>query len=432
MRIFVFLKNDKNRSVSSSPLPGILFFMNLSTKQQLFIERALNGENIFLHGKAGTGKSTVVRELISRLKNKKFVALAPTGIAANNINGQTIHSFFALSPFGVLTFGDCNFVKSEKRRLWNSLDIIFMDEVSMLRPDTLDAINWTLIKNGCKSLKEFQIIFVGDLKQLPATLDDNTKSVLFQTYNGEEFYNAKIYRSILPVEIELDEIQRQSDAEFITALNIVREGGKSDYFKQFLSADYHGIVLAPHNATVNKYNIEGLKQLPGQEIIFRAEVSGKAKCEDFNMESIISVKNGAKIMYLVNSKEDSHLINGTLGTFVHRKPSDKIGRKNKQPVDIDLYFINVNGIEYPLNYVTHSKKQYVLNESKDELELQEMGTITQIPIRLAYALTIHKSMGLTFDEITIDLSIPCFASGQLYTALSRVKTPGGLKIIVNR
>lgn len=401
--------------------------MNLSTKQQLFIDRALQGENIFLTGKAGTGKSFVVKELISRLKNKKFVALAPTGIAANNINGQTIHSFFALSPFGVLQFGDCNFVKSEKRRLWNALDIIFMDEVSMLRPDTLDAINWTLIKNGCKSLKDFQIIFIGDLKQLPATLDDNTRSVLFQTYNGEEFYNAKIYRSIMPVEIELDEIQRQSDHDFITALNIVREGGRSDYFKQFLSSDYHGIVLAPHNSTVNKYNIEGLKQLPGQEMIFRAEVSGKAKCEDFNMESIISVKHGAKIMYLVNSKEDNHLINGTLGTFVHRYVPATSKEDGK-----DLYFINVNGVEYPLEYVTHSKKQYVLNESKDELELQEIGSITQVPIRLAYALSIHKSQGMTFDEVTIDLSAPCFVSGQLYTALSRVRTPAGLKIIVNR
>lgn len=402
--------------------------MELSTKQQIFIDRALQGENIFLTGKAGTGKSFVVKELISKLKNKKFVALAPTGIAANNINGQTIHSFFALCPFGVLTFGDCNFVKSEKRRLWNALDIIFMDEVSMLRPDTLDAINWMLLKNGCKSLKGFQIIFIGDLKQLPATLDDNTRSVLFQTYNGEEFYNAKIYRSILPVTIELHEIQRQSDGDFIHALNIIRDGGKSDYFKQFLSKDYHGVVLAPHNSTVQRYNIEGLKQLPGQELIFRAETSGTAKCEDFNMEAVITVKNGAKIMYLINSKEDNHLVNGTIGAFVHRYlPADK-----KNPNGVSLYFINVNGIEYPLTYATHFKKQYVLNESKDELELVEVGSITQIPIRLAYALSIHKSQGMTFDEVTIDLSAPCFVSGQLYTALSRVRTPAGLKIIVNR
>lgn len=149
----------------------------LSKKQSEFLDAVHAGKSVFLTGKAGTGKSYVVQEAIKSLKEqrKNVVALAPTGVAANNIGGQTVHSMFSLDPFGILTFEDCRFLKSEKRRMMGLIDTIFIDEVSMLRPDHLDAINWTLIKNGCKGLKDIQIIFIGDLKQLPPPIDDNTK-----------------------------------------------------------------------------------------------------------------------------------------------------------------------------------------------------------------------------------------------------------------
>lgn len=392
--------------------------MQNSCNQDLFIEQAMAGKNIFLTGKAGTGKSYIVRQLISLLQkgNKKVIALAPTGIAANNIGGQTIHSMFALNPFGVTSFETTNFVKAEKRKLLDKVEVIIIDEVSMLRPDILDGMGWTLLKNGCQSLHKKQIIFIGDLKQLPPPIDDNTRSVLYMDYDGYEFYHSKMYEKLDVQTIELDEVHRQTNVEFIDNLNIVRDGGKSEYFKQFVSKEAKGIVLAPHNSTVKKYNTDGLNALHGDEFIFEANVSGNIKPEDFNLESEIIVKNGAKIMYLVNSKENNNLFNGTLGIFVSHK---------------GCHYIRVGNVDYALDRVIVSKKEYVYDKNSDSLVLRELGQIEQYPIKLAYALSIHKSQGLTFDEVTVDLSRPCFQKGQMYVSLSRVKTPEGLRIIVS-
>lgn len=394
--------------------------MKLTSKQKLFLDAALNGDNIFLSGKAGTGKSTVVLKAIQELqkKGKRVAAIAPTGIAANNIGGQTMHSLFSLNPYGVLTFNECNFVKTEKRRVFGMIDVLFIDEVSMLRPDHLDAINWTLLKNGCGLLKNKQVIFIGDMAQLPPVLNDNTMSVLMRNYEGFKFFDAKVYPELNVKPIELDEVVRQSDTEFIEALNIIRDGGKSEYFRKFVGTKpNNGVILAPYNATVNKHNKNGLDALSTELFTFEAKISqsddGKIKPEDFNLESRIEVKQGAKIMYLVNSK-DAPLVNGTIGVFASMDGN---------------HYIQVNGIDYKLNPVEFVKKEYVLNEKQDDLELREIAKIEQYPIRLAYALSIHKSQGLTFDEVTVDLSKPCFMSGMLYVALSRVRSPEGLRIL---
>lgn len=387
--------------------------MELSKKQQQFIDAVMAGKNVYLDGKAGTGKTFVAKKAIQELRNlnKKIVLVAPSGIAANNLGGVTIHSMFNINPFGVQSFGTCQYLKEEKRRVLRNVDTIFIDEISMLRPDILDAINWTFLKNGCDGIDKRQVIFIGDMKQLEPPIKDNEKSVLFRTYNGVEFYHAKCYSKLNIERIELDEIQRQSDPEFIEALNIIREGGRTPYFRNFVHTEPNGIILAPHNATVKKYNIEGVSKLNTPEFKFVADVSGNIKAEDFNLDSEVSVKQGAKIMFLANR---GNLVNGTLGTFVSHE---------------GCHYIRVGSIDYPIERMEFSKKEYVLNDDESDFELRIIGTIKQYPIKLAYALSIHKSQGLTFDEVTVDLEKPCFSKGQLYVALSRVTSPNGLRII---
>jgi len=393
--------------------------MIFTAKQNEFLERAMNGESLYLTGKAGTGKSTVVRELQRRLREekRKFIAIAPTGIAANNIDGATIHSTFSLNPFEILTYDLCCRLRSSKQDVLKNANTILLDEISMVRADIMDAIHWTFRKNSLSGLPKRQIIVIGDMKQLPPIVDDNMRAVMMgkpHEYRGIEWNFAKILTSLQIGMIDLDEILRQSDPEFISALNEIREGvEKVPYFRQFITKEPNGIILAPHNSTVARYNKEGLDRQEGKEFVYKASVEGAIKPTDFNLENEIRVKDGCKIMYLVNS-QNNPLRNGTIGVFVARD-------KNM--------FIKVGGVEYPLKKVTLTKKEYVYSQESDSLELEEKGKITQYPFKLAYALSIHKSQGLTFDDITIDLTRNCFQDGQLYTALSRVKTPEGLRII---
>lgn len=265
-----------------------------------------------------------------------------------------------------------------------------------------------------------QINFVGDMKQLPVVVDKNTESVLYsEGYKGMTFKDALIFSTLNVQEIELDEVVRQNDPEFVNNLNIIREGGKSEYFKQFVFTKTKGIILAPHNATVQGYNENGLKNIEGTTYLYEAKYDGLVNENDFSFEKLIRVKNGAPIMYLKNEDSNSLLRNGTIGTFFYSEMKDKM-------------FINVKGIKYEIKKAKASKNEYVYDEDQGEIVLKEVGNCEQYPFKLAFALSIHKSQGLTFDEVTIDLNKPCFMPGQLYVALSRVRTHEGLRIVVNR
>lgn len=390
----------------------------LTTRQQTFYDKALSGANLFLTGKAGTGKTTVLNETIKGLERmgKQVIKVAPTGIAATNIDGTTIHSTFGLTPYGILSFDECRYLSEMKRLVLRRADVIIIDEVSMLRPDILDGMHWTLTKNGCPGLRNKQVIFAGDLKQLPPTINELDRSVLLRTYNGDLFTYAAIYPRLSVETIELDEIKRQSDPDFIAALNVVRDGGRSPYFEQFCTNQADGVILAPHTKTVIEYNTIGLKKQTGAEFRFDAVMEGEAKGGDFSLDQLIKVKNGCPIIHLIN-QIDGPLKNGTIGTFISHD---------------GCHFFRFNNTDFALAPVQITKKKYVYDKGLDEIRMEEIGKITQYPFRLAYALTIHKSQGLTFDAVTIDLRLPVFQRGQLYTALSRVRTPAGLHLITNK
>lgn len=404
---------------------------NLREKQQLFIEKALAGDNIYLSGKAGTGKTFVVKKYLEIMEKegKNIVRLAPTGIAAYNIGGQTIHSFFKIPIKDPLTFKTIRMPAEDKIELYSKVDIFVIDEVSMLRPDVLNAIFLTMKKGGVPNYLDKQYIFIGDLMQLEAVIMPDEVKGLKRRFGGLKFFDATEYDYLDVEEIELDEIVRQSDPEFIEHLNILRDGDGSPYFRQFIREEVRGVVLAPHNQVVDRYNREGLKDHPGKIVRYENSVVGKATLKDFDLPEFVEVKEGCKIMCTIN-KPESNIFNGTMGTYTTTKTTVWRNYAGKvEPKEILCGGIRLeDGSVFPLPPVKYDKVEYVVGG--EGLKKEVVGSATGHPFKLAYALTIHKSQGLTFDELTIDLSKKCFADGQLYTAFSRVRSPEGLNIVM--
>lgn len=389
-----------------------------------FVEHT--GISIFLTGKAGTGKTTFLRTLKER-SNKRNIIVAPTGVAAINAGGMTIHSFFQLplSPFVPNTNIKNRFDYSkEKRKIMRTLDLLIIDEISMVRADVLDAIDSVLrrFREPSKPFGGVQLLMIGDLQQLTPVVTPQEEELLKSYYDTPYFFGSKALRSINYVTIELTHVYRQQDETFITLLNNIREGKTSVEDLQRLNERYDPtfqpkegsdyIRLTTHNRMAESYNEDQLRNLPAKAYTFSAETEGNFPEYNYPTDFNLTLKVGAQVMFIRNDNNGRYY-NGRIGHITH--------------VDNEKISVLCPGDEedFEVEVETWENTKYTLNEKTKQIEAEVQGTFKQYPLRLAWAITIHKSQGLTFEHAIIDAQ-SSFASGQVYVALSRCKTLEGL------
>lgn len=370
--------------------------------------------SVFLTGKAGTGKSTLLKEFIENTQ-KRVVVLAPTGIAAVNVGGQTIHSFFKFRSNG-------NGITAPKNGLLNHIDTIVLDEVSMVRADVLDAMDLAL-KKSRESYLPFggvQMIFIGDLYQLPPVVTD--KDIHIKTdYKSPFFVDAKCMQNYDYEFIELTHIYRQDESQehFKNLLNSIRENSNNidlDLINsRYLAEPKDGsIYLTARRDLADRINAECLKKIEGMLVVFDAEVSGEFKENEYPNDAELKLKRNAPII-LINNDKEGRWANGTIAIIT-------LITNNR------IYAtISSNGESITIERNTWQKYEYYLNDNQ-ELKYRSIGKFTQFPVRLAAAMTIHKSQGQTFESIVIDTGKGAFANGQIYVALSRCKTLEGISL----
>lgn len=376
-------------------------------------------KNVFITGKAGTGKSTLLNYFRSITK-KKVVVLAPTGVSALNVKGETIHSFFGFKPN--VTIENIRKLSPKEAKIYKELDMIIIDEISMVRADLLDCVDHFLRINVKKD-KPFggiQMVFIGDLYQLPPVVTSKEKELFTKRYSSQYFFDADVMRD-LPLEfIELEKVYRQKDERFIQLLNEIRNNTITEESLALLNSrvgveipedsDYT-VYLTPLNETVDKINMEKLKSLKGKLYRWEAYIEGDFDESSLPGEEILYLKKGAQVMML-NNDSDGRWVNGSIGKVVD------IRRGRKEADDIIEVQFPDGRVEEVLPY-TWEIFHYRYNEEKNLIESETIGSFTQYPIKLAWAVTIHKSQGKTFDKVIIDLGRGVFAPGQVYVALSR-------------
>ena len=398
--------------------------------------------HIFLTGKAGTGKTTFLKYIVANT-HKKTVVAAPTGIAAINAEGVTLHSLLQL-PFGAFIpqhiqppnvnaqfttlatlFSNVRF-NASKRNLINEVELLIIDEVSMLRADLLDCIDHTLRFLRRRRNEPFgglQILFIGDLLQLPPVVKDSEWNVLSQYYNSSYFFDAVGLKSDPPINVELDKIYRQSDQTFISILNRFRENQQTAQDVDFLNGryreDYHTlsgqgyIHLTTHNRKADEINAQRLAELTGKTYTYRAKIQGDFPENLHATSPDMRLKEGAQVMFIKNDASgEGRFFNGKIG-HISRISSD------------DIWVTFENGEEVQVSYYTWENKRYTLNKDTNEIDEKVLGSFEQYPLKLAWAVTVHKSQGLTFEKAILDLS-DAFAQGQVYVALSRLTSMEGL------
>ena len=389
------------------------------------------GKNIFLTGKAGTGKTTFLHNL-KNISHKRMVVVAPTGVAAINAKGVTIHSFFQL-PFGPQIPGVESASMQSKSRRFNkekiniirSMDLLIIDEISMVRADLLDGIDNTLrrFRNRNLPFGGVQLLMIGDLQQLAPVVKEDEWSLLRNHYNTAFFFSSQALQQTQYVSIELLHVFRQSDEKFIKLLNSVRDNKIDDsvikalnarYDPDFSSEDAGYIILTTHNAKAKQINDSRLNQLKANTHTFKATITGAFPEYTYPTEFELELKKGAQVMFVKNDPNpEKRYYNGKIGTITSIQSTviTVVCTGDDEPIKVEKVF--------------WEKMKYSLDDESKEIKETIEGTFVQYPLKLAWAITIHKSQGLTFENAIIDAQA-AFAHGQVYVALSRCKTLEGL------
>ncbi|MEL0086364.1 MAG: AAA family ATPase, partial [Paracoccaceae bacterium] len=379
-------------------------------------------DHFYITGKAGSGKSTLLAYFRS-VTQKNTAVLAPTGVAAIRVKGQTIHSFFGFPPKVIQTR---HIKKVRQIELLQNLETLIIDEISMVRADVFDAIDYSLRVHRKKLTQPFggvQVIVFGDLFQLPPVVNMDESSLLERIYpNGQFFFHSNIFQDAQFKTLELQSIYRQTDDHFIYLLNAVRDGSitnsqidnLNDSLVENFEMDEGKIILTTTNARASGINQNYLKQLSSEEFSYRAQATGQFYKELFPTDEVLKLKKGAQVIMIKNDPE-KRWVNGSIGT-IHDIAEKKIK-------------VKINHKIYEVKKEKWDRIQYSYDDDQQEVLENVTGSFKQYPMRLAWAITIHKSQGQTFEKVIIDMSQGSFAPGQLYVALSRCISLEGIELL---